>query len=305
MLRKTKYQLAGVVPIINTPWTDKGTVDYPSIGRLVQGGISDGISGCIVPAVASEVSKLSNDERIRLLEEVIEVADGQIPVIAGVSDPDVKRAQKLADHAIRAGADGVLCAVPTEINHEKTLIKTFFTQLTQVELPMLMIQDLSWGDYGTPLDAITEMFQEIDSFRCLKLETVPAGYKLSQLIKATDHLMPVGVGWSLPQLIEALDRDANFITTTAVNKPFVHILRHYYQGERDTSIEIFNRTLPYLAWAHQHIDISIHFYKLYCHRKGWFTNTHSREPISPFDTHHLRIANEIIDHLFALEEELG
>ena len=111
---------------------------------------------------------------------------------------------------------------------------------------------------------------------CLKLETVPAGYKM-------------------PQLIEALDRGTSFVTTTAINKPFVHILRHYRTGNRDEAAALFKRTLPYLAWAHQHIDISIHFYKLYSHRRGLFTTARARQPILPFDSYHRRVANEIIE----------
>ena len=137
---------------------------------------------------------------------------------------------------------------------------------------------------------------------CLKLETVPAGYKMTQIIEATDGMIPVGTGWSLPQLIEALDRGTSFVTTTAINKPFVHILRHYREGNRDEAAALFTRTLPYLAWAHQHIDISVHFYKLYSHRRGLFTTARARQPILPFDAYHLRVANEIIDEIIEFED---
>ena len=44
-----------------------------------------------MPAVASEVSKLSDEEWTRFVEEVICIVDGRIHVTAGVSDPDVRR----------------------------------------------------------------------------------------------------------------------------------------------------------------------------------------------------------------------
>ena len=182
-----------------------------------------------------------------------------------------------------------------DIIEDKEQVKAFMHELAEVDLPMLMIQDLHWNGYGMGLDTIRELWEEIDSFRCLKLETVPAGYKMTQIIEATDGVMPVGTGWSLPQLIEALDRGTSFVTTTAINKPFVHILRHYRTGNRDEAAALFKRTLPYLAWAHQHIDISIHFYKLYSHRRGLFTTARARQPILPFDSYHRRVANEIIE----------
>lgn len=305
MSDKTTYPFSGVVPIINTPWTDDDRIDFASLERLIERSIEDGISGCIMPAVASEVFKLRDNERTMFVEEVIRIVDGRVHVTAGVSDPDVKRSQRLAEHAVDVGADGVLCAVPMNIIEDKPATKAYFHELAKVDLPMLMIQDLHWNGYGMGLDTITELWEEIDSFRCLKLETVPAGYKMTQIIEATDDLMPIGTGWSLPQLIEALDRGTKFITTTAINRPFVHVLNRYYSGRRRDAIDLFNKTLPYLAWAHQHIDISIHFYKHYCYRRGLFSKTRARDPILPFDKHHVRIANEIIDDLIALEDGLG
>lgn len=302
MTRKTAYPLSGVVPIVHTPWTSGDRIDFPSLERSIERSIEDGVSGCVVPAVASEVSKLSDGERTRFVEEVIRIVDGRIHVTAGVSDPDVRRSQRLAEHAVESGADGVLCAAPMDIIEDKTAVKMFMHELAAVDLPMLMIQDLHWNGYGMGLDTIRDLWEEIPAFRCLKLETVPAGSKMTQIIEATNGSMPIGVGWSLPQLIEALDRGAAFVTTTAVNKPFVHILRLYRMGRREEAAASFKRTLPYLAWAHQHIDISIHFYKIYSYRRGLFQTTRAREPILPFDRYHQRIANEIIDDLIAFED---
>ena len=60
---KTCYSLHGIVPIINTPFDEQLELDFPSLERLLEQSIADGIVGCIVPAVASEVDKLSDLER--------------------------------------------------------------------------------------------------------------------------------------------------------------------------------------------------------------------------------------------------
>jgi 4-hydroxy-tetrahydrodipicolinate synthase len=179
MIDKTAYPLAGVVPIIHTPWTEDDQIDFPSLERLIEQSIADGISGCIMPAVASEVSKLSDDERTSFVEEVVRMVDGRIQVTAGVSDPDVRRCLRLAEHAVTVGVDGVLCAVPMDIIEDKPRVKAFMHELAKVDLPMLMIQDLHWNGYGMALDTIAELWEEIKAFRCLNLETVPAGYKMT------------------------------------------------------------------------------------------------------------------------------
>ena len=57
MTDKTAYPLTGVVPIIHTPWTEDNRIDFPSLERLIERSIKDGVTGCIMPAVASEVYK--------------------------------------------------------------------------------------------------------------------------------------------------------------------------------------------------------------------------------------------------------
>ena len=222
---KTCYSLHGIVPIINTPFDEQLELDFPSLERLLEQSIADGIVGCIVPAVASEVDKLSDLERRQLVEHVVAIADGRIQVVAGVSSESLEEAFKLAEHAVKAGSDGVLCRVPTRLEGDREAILSFFTRLSEAGMEMLMIQDLSWGGYGVSLEVILEMFEKIPAFRCIKIETVPAGLKSTRVLEATEGRLNVSSGWSLPEMIEALDRGIHGFNTTAINKPFVHIYR--------------------------------------------------------------------------------
>ena len=309
MLKKTKmdktlYPLKGIVPIVNTPFTESNIIDYDSVNRLIEQGIKDGIVGCIVPAVASEVSQLSDTERKEFVEKVIEIGKDKISVIAGVSHQDPNRSRAFLDHAVESGADGVLCAVPMDIIEDKQSVKRYFSNVVKSNPPMLMIQDLHWSSFGMSIDTIRDLWEEIDSFRCLKLETVPSGYKISQILEATDNNLAVGVVWSLPQFIEALDRGTSFFTTTAINKPFVHIYNLYNSGKRTEAINLFDSIVPFLAFAFQHIDISIQFFKHYCNKRGLFQTTNTRSLSIPFDNYHETITTERIDRIIEIEDNL-
>ena len=310
MLKKTKmdktlYPLKGIVPIVNTPFTESNIIDYDSVNRLIEQGIKDGIVGCIVPAVASEVSQLSDTERKEFVEKVIEIGKDKISVIAGVSHQDPNRSRAFLDHAVESGADGVLCAVPMDIIDDKQSVKRYFSNVVKSNPPMLMIQDLHWSSFGMSIDTIRDLWEEIDSFRCLKLETVPSGYKISQILEATDNNLAVGVGWSLPQFIEALDRGTSFFTTTAINKPFVHIYNLYNSGKRTEAINLFDSIVPFLAFAFQHIDISIQFFKRYCKKRKLFQTTNTRSLTIPFDNYHETITTEVIDRIIEIEDNLS
>jgi 4-hydroxy-tetrahydrodipicolinate synthase len=299
------YPLFGIVPIINTPFDDHLRIDFTSLERHVERSIADGISGCIVPAVASEVEKLAMDERRALVEAVANVAAGRIQVIAGVSSDDVAECCLLAEHAMQAGCDGILCRVPFGLSKDEQGISIFFRQVADVGMPMLMIQDLAWGGPGMSLELILDLFETLPNFRCLKIEAVPPGFKYSQVLNATQGRLHVSCGWGMPQMIEALDRGVHAFNSTAINTPFVHIYALHRSGRREHARALFDRLVPMLAWSHQHIDISIQFLKRYCLRRGLFATANVRAPILRFDRHHERCADEYIDLVLALEDELA
>ena len=81
----------------------KLNIDVPSLERLIEQSIADGIVGCIVPAVASEVEKLSLSERKFLVKQVASIAGRRIKVIAGVSSEEIKDAIGLAEKCTAFG----------------------------------------------------------------------------------------------------------------------------------------------------------------------------------------------------------
>ena len=125
------YSLHGIVPIINTPFDERLELDFSSLERLLEQSIADGIVGCIVPAVASEVDKLSDFERRRLVERVVAIADGRIQVVAGASSENLEAAFELAKHGVKAGSDGILCRVPDRLEGDREGIVNFFTRLAE------------------------------------------------------------------------------------------------------------------------------------------------------------------------------
>jgi len=302
---KSRYRLDGIVPIINTPFDNNLGVDFASLERLLDASIADGIVGCIGPAVASEVGKLTPQERRQLVRAVAEFGRGRIEVIAGVSSEDLGEARQLATEAVAAGCHGVLCRVPERLRGDDAGIVAFFISLADTGVDMLMIQDLDWTGYGMNLELILRMFEGIPAFRCVKIETVPAGAKYTQVLQATGGALHISAGWALPQMIEALDRGVHAFNTTAINRPFVRIYDLHTAGRRSEAQRLFDRILPYLAWSHQHIDVSIQFLKRYCVRRGLFSTARVRPPILAYDDYHERCGAELIEQVIAIENALS
>jgi len=298
------FALRGIVPIINTPFDGDGAIDFASLERLLVRGIDDGIAGCIVPAVASEVSKLNRRERRDLVRATAEIADGRIEVIAGVSSEEISETQQHIEYALSLGLRAVLCQVPQFLDGDEPGIRQHFTKVAEVGAPTLMIQDLAWSGWGLRTEFVGQLFDEIESFEAIKVEVVPAGAKYSAVLAATGGRIHVSCGWGLGQMIEALDRGVQAFTTTAVNLPFVRVFDLYEQGHRDQARDLFDRLAPFLIWCQQHIDISIHFLKQYCVAAGVFATNAVREPIQAYDEIHRAYGAHLINGIFAIENEL-
>jgi 4-hydroxy-tetrahydrodipicolinate synthase len=296
--------LDGITPIINTPFTDDLALDLPSIDRLVERAIDDGVVGCVVPAVASEVTKLTPDERRALLAAVVSAAAGRIEVIAGVSSEDLGECVRLAEHAVGLGCGTVLCRAPERLLADPDGLVRFFTELGRVGMPSLMIQDLQWNGPGLPIDTVLRLLDAVPAINAIKVETTPAGSKYSALREASGGALHVSCGWGMGQMIEALDRGVSTFTTTAINLPFVEVHRRYRAGDRAGAVALFAEISPMVIWCQQHIDVSIAFLKRYSRAVGVFSTSRVRPPAPEFDRFHQRIADELIELITAVEARL-
>ena len=94
-----------------TPFRN-GKVDEAKVRELVEFHTSHGTNGVIPCGTTGESPALSHDEHRRVVELVVEAAQGRIPVIAGTGSNSTAEAIDLTRHAERAGAAGALVVNP-------------------------------------------------------------------------------------------------------------------------------------------------------------------------------------------------
>jgi 4-hydroxy-tetrahydrodipicolinate synthase len=302
---KELFPLSGVLAIPQTPFDEADRIDVDSFERGVADRLAAGVDGLLYPVVASEVSQLTPDERRTLTRTVLEQAAGRVPVFIGASAAEAGTARSLAEFALTHGATGVLVQAPVALLRDELATVGYFRTVCEAQINVLMIQDLEWGGPGLPIATIARLFDELEPFRCIKVETVPAGSKYTAIIEATGGRLNVAAGWAVPYLIEALDRGIHVVTPGGLHWVIAEVVRRYRAGDRPSARALFARLLPTLAWQNQQIDISNQFLKLLAVRQGVFSGAGLRRPAVPFDEHHRRIADELIDEVLVLHAEIG
>ena len=95
-----------------TPFTRSGTVDTAALAELVRWQIAEGIDFLVPCGSTGEAQTLDEDERTRVVETVVQTAAGRVPVMAGATHNDTRKAVTEARRMCSAGVDYILSATP-------------------------------------------------------------------------------------------------------------------------------------------------------------------------------------------------
>ena len=296
---KELYPLFGIVTVLNTPFTEDDRLDLESLRKNVHEALQAGVAGFLVPAMASEVYKLSVPERLQMVEAVLSEVNGRVPVIAGAGETDLEKSKALLSSYLELGCRQVLFQIPYQDTQQ---FRRHFMELAELGPEVIMLQDWDAGGGGLPDELIVDLFENVPAFRCLKVETVPAGVKYSRILELTHGRLHVSGGWAVTQMIEGMQRGVHAFMPTGMHYTYTKIYNEYTSGNIAAATKLFRELLPVLAFSNQHLDISVHFFKRLLHRQGIYRTDRVRMPILPFDQVHEMVADQLIAQVIRMED---
>ena len=138
----------GMWPVMLTPFTSGGTVDYRVLSELVEWYISSGSSGLFAVCQSSEMFFLSLEERCKITQLVKETAGKRVPVISsGHISYNLKDQVKELCAVAESGADALIL-ISNRFAKENESDDVFLENLDTVisELP----ENLPLGFYECP-----------------------------------------------------------------------------------------------------------------------------------------------------------
>jgi 4-hydroxy-tetrahydrodipicolinate synthase len=102
----------GVGTALVTPFTASGSLDENAVRRLGRRQIDAGVHFLCPCGTTGENPTLTDAERVRIVEILVDEADGAVPILAGAGGYDTKEVVHLAALMQRAGAAGLLSVTP-------------------------------------------------------------------------------------------------------------------------------------------------------------------------------------------------
>ena len=99
----------GFIPVMLTPFTENGAVDYDGLTKLTELYLQAGASGLFANCQSSEMFELTAEERLAVTRHVVKVAGGTVPVVAAATFGGT--IQRQADFVKRMYDTGIEAAI--------------------------------------------------------------------------------------------------------------------------------------------------------------------------------------------------
>ena len=95
-----------------TPFSDAGELDLPALRALVEWQIAEGIDFLVPCGSTGEAQTMDDGEREWVVGTVVDTARGRVPVMAGATSNDTRRAVDETRRMCALGVDAILTATP-------------------------------------------------------------------------------------------------------------------------------------------------------------------------------------------------
>ena len=111
-MTSSNVPLTGSIVALVTPFHADGSVDYPSLRKLIDWHIAEGTDCIGVVGTTGESPSVTVEEHMEIIRVSVEQANKRVPIMAGCGANSTHEAITLAKYARNVGADSQLQVVP-------------------------------------------------------------------------------------------------------------------------------------------------------------------------------------------------
>lgn len=156
--------LVGSIVALVTPMLEDGSVDYPTLRKLIDWHIAEGTDVIGVVGTTGESPTVSMEENREIIRAAVLHAKGRVPIMAGTGANSTAEAIELSRYAKEVGADCTLSVVPYYNKPSQEGIYQHYKAIAEaVDIPMML--------YNVPGRTVADMLPET-ALRCASLPGV-------------------------------------------------------------------------------------------------------------------------------------
>ena len=161
-------EVKGIIPAMITPMNDSEEIDEAGMRELINYLIDSGVHGIFICGSQGESYALTEEEKKRIINIVVDEVNGRIPVYAGTGATTTKASIRLSKYAEDAGADAVTIVTPYFIKPSQDELYMHYRRIAEsIDIPVLIYNNP--GRTGVNLEAETvRRLAEIDNIVGIK-----------------------------------------------------------------------------------------------------------------------------------------
>jgi len=272
--------LAGITPILATPYREDGRIAFDDVERQV-----DHLAGLAVTAIGigfgSDILRLTDAERDALVRAVAGTAAGRRPVLASAGGNSVRSALDRAAAIVEAGAD-ILMVTPPGASSSPTpaALADYYAAIGRETGRPIVVQDAP-ALTGTAMSAafLAGLGRDITEVAAIKIETMPPAPKVGDVAALPHGDAAVLGGAGGIDFYHELERGADgTVPGVAMAELFVAVAARHAAGDRDGARRLFHRYLPLLSIATRGGDTFFAVQLAILERRGIVRRTAIRPP---------------------------
>jgi len=238
--------LRGVLTALSTPFKQDETLDVETLKLIVDRSIDGGVDGVVAAGSTGEVGALSSEERLLLIETVINQANGRVPVIANTGATSTAEAIRLSRAAEKLGADVLMLVTPyyEPLTLEETV--TYIKDVARsVTIPVMLYNIPAVTGVNLDPATVRALAEEVDNIRYIKDSSANWEQAL-QLIHHHSDVIGTFIGWDVYLYSALVEGAAGVMAGTAnvVPAEIVDVSRRIAEGDLQGGLEQWKKVYP-------------------------------------------------------------
>ena len=243
----TSIGWSGVYPAATTQFGKDGSLDIEATQRTLDALVRDGVHGLVLLGTCGENNSLLPAEKRAVLRAAVEVVDGRVPVICGVSELTTGAAAQFAKDAETIGADRLMVLpamvyVPTDAELEFH----FRTVATASGLPVMLYNNPPAYRTAITLDVLSRL-ADLPTIAAVK-ESAPDTRRFTDIHNAFGDRFVLMAGLDDVALEGLLLGAAGWISglTSAFPQESVALVAAVARGDLQQALTIYRWFMPLL-----------------------------------------------------------
>jgi len=272
-------RLRGVLPVLQMPYQADGRIDYGVLADEIEFAFAQRAQG-VVFALASEVLRLTENERRQTAEFIAGAVGGRGDAVISVGAESTVAAVERARHAESVGATAVMATPPLCTAATEEALAEYFGALVEATTIPVVVQDAS-SYVGSPLSVAfqTGLFVRFGERIAFKPEASPVGPVISGINAQTDGQARILEGSGGALLAENFRRGlAGTMPGTDLLDAIVALWEALEAGD-DARVYALSPLIGAIQALGVGLDGYLVIEKHLLHRRGLFPNTQVRGPI--------------------------